>query len=229
MVGTIVNAAAITAGVAVGLVFKRGISDKIQHTIMQGLGLAVMLIGLKIAWQTQNEIILILSIAVGALTGEFIGIEEKLEKLGVWLESKVGGSNGSIAKAFVTASLIYCIGAMAIMGAIEDGLTGNPKTLYAKSALDGITAIIFTSTLGIGVLFSVIPVVIYQGSITLFAEFLKTFLSEVMIIEMNAVGGLLIVGIGMNILGLKKIKVGNMLPAIVFAVLFVWIKSNYLM
>ena len=225
MVGTIVNAAAITAGVAVGLVFKRGISDKIQHTILQGLSLAIILIGLKIAWQTENEIILILSAAVGALTGEFIGIEEKLEKLGTWLESKVGGSNDSIAKAFVTASLIYCVGAMAIMGAIEDGLTGNPKTLYAKSALDGITAIIFTSTLGIGVLFSVIPVFIYQGSITLFAGFLKTFLSEAMIIEMNAVGGLLIVGIGINILGLTKIKVGNMLPAIVFAVLFVWIKS----
>ncbi|MBO8137156.1 MAG: DUF554 domain-containing protein [Desulfotomaculum sp.] len=225
MLGTIVNAAAIAAGVSIGMIFKRGISAQVQNTIMQGLGLAVLLIGLKTAWQTENELIPILSLALGALLGEYMGIEDKLNKLGMWLESKVGNNHGTVAKAFVTASLIYCVGAMAIMGAIEDGLTGDPKTLYAKSALDGISAIIFTSTMGIGVIFSTIPVLIYQGSITLLADYIKEILTGSMIIEMNATGGLLIFGIGLNILGIKKIKVGNLLPSIIFAVLLVWLKE----
>lgn len=228
MLGTIVNVGAITAGATLGMFFKKGISEKMQDTITMGMGLVVVLIGLKTAWQTQNEVILIISIAVGTLVGELLKIEEGLAKVGLWLESKVGGHEGSVAKAFVSTSLIYCVGAMAIMGAIEDGLTGNPQILFAKSAIDGIMAIVFASTLGIGVLFSTIPVFIYQGLITLFAGYLKTILSEAMIAEMNAVGGLLILAIGINILGLKKIKVGNMLPAIVFAVLFVWIKANYM-
>lgn len=228
MLGTIVNVGAITAGATLGMFFKKGISEKMQDTITMGMGLVVVLIGLKTAWQTQNEVILIISIALGTLVGELLKIEEGLAKVGLWLESKVGGHEGSVAKAFVSTSLIYCVGAMAIMGAIEDGLTGNPQILFAKSAIDGIMAIVFASTLGIGVLFSTIPVFIYQGLITLFAGYLKTILSEAMIAEMNAVGGLLILAIGINILGLKKIKVGNMLPAIVFAVLFVWIKANYM-
>jgi hypothetical protein len=227
MLGTIVNVAAIATGVSLGLVFKKGISENAQNTIMHGLGMAILLIGFKIAWQTQNELIPILSLAAGGLLGEFIGIENKLEKLGLWLEKKVGSNSGSVAKAFVSASLIYCIGAMAIMGAIEDGLTGNPKTLYAKSAIDGITAIIFGSTMGIGVIFSTIPVFIYQGSITLLADFLKVFLTDAMITEMNATGGLLIVGIGFNILGIKKINVGNLLPAVVFAIIFVLINEKF--
>lgn len=229
MLGTIVNVAAIATGVSLGMIFKKGISEGAQNTIMQGLGLVVLLIGFKIAWQTQNELIPILSLAAGGLLGEYMGIENKLEKLGFWLERKIGGNSGSgsVAKAFVTTSLVYCIGAMAIMGAIEDGLTGNPKTLYAKSALDGISAIIFTSTMGIGVIFSTIPVFIYQGTITIMADFLKVFLTDNMITEMNATGGLLIVGIGINILGIKKINVGNLLPAVVFAVLFVLINEKF--
>lgn len=228
MVGTIVNVAAIAAGVAAGMVFKKGISEQAQNTIMQGIGLATLLIGFKIAWQTETQIIPILSLAIGGLVGTMIGIEKMLENFGQWLGNKVGSNSGTVAKAFVTASLIYCVGAMAIMGAIEDGLTGQPNTLFAKSALDGITAVIFTSTMGIGVIFSTIPVFLYQGSITLLADFLKDFLTNLMITEMNATGGLLIVGIGINILGIKKINVGNLLPAIFFAVLFVWIYEKFI-
>lgn len=228
LIGTIVNVAAISLGVAVGMVFKKGIPERAQITIMQGLGLAILLIGLKTAWQTEMILIPILSLAAGAMLGEYIDIEEKLNKLGTWLESKIGSNHGMVAKAFVTTSLIYCVGAMAIMGAIEDGLTGQPNTLFAKSALDGISAIIFTTTMGIGVIFSTIPVLLYQGSITLMADFLKSFLTDGMIAEMNATGGLLIIGIGINILGIKKIKVGNLLPAIVFSVLFVWITESFL-
>ncbi|MCD5406361.1 MAG: DUF554 domain-containing protein [Desulfotomaculum sp.] len=223
MVGTLVNVAAIVAGATIGALLKRGIPAETQKTIMQGLGLAILLIGFKMAWQTQNELIPILSLVTGAILGECLNIEKKLNDFGDWLEMKVGGKQGTIGKAFVTTSLIYCVGAMAIMGALEDGLTGQPQILYVKAALDGISAIIFTATLGIGVIFSAIPVFIYQGSITVLAEFIKVFLTESMMTEMNATGGLLIVGIGINILGIKKIKVANMLPAIFFAVLFVWL------
>jgi len=226
LLGTIVNVAAIAAGVIIGLAVKKGISARIQATIMQGLGLMVLLVGLKMAWQTQNEIILILSLAVGAALGGYIDIENKLENFGKWLEAKVGSKRENISKAFVTASLVYCVGAMAIMGSIEDGLTGNPKILYIKSMLDGIASVVFTIAMGIGVVFSIIPVFIFQGSITLFAESIKEFLTDEMVLEMNAVGGLLIVGIAINLLNIKKINVANLLPAIPLAILFTWLVNK---
>ncbi|MDA8213147.1 MAG: DUF554 domain-containing protein [Clostridia bacterium] len=217
--GTLVNFAAIVIGSLIGYVVKRGIPAGIKNTVMQGLGLAVFLIGMKMAFKTQNELILIGSLALGGIIGELLAIEDRLDGLGRWLESKVGSSEGGISKAFVTSSLIYCVGAMAIMGSIQDGLTGKTDTLFAKSMLDGISAIIFTSTMGIGVIFSAIPVLLYQGSITLAAASVKEFLSPHVVAEMTATGGILILGIGINILGIKVIRVGNLLPAILFAVL----------
>lgn len=217
--GTLVNFAAIVIGSLIGYVVKRGIPSGVKNTVMQGLGLAVFLIGMKMAFQTQNELILIGSLALGGIIGELLAIEDRLEGLGRWLESKVGSSEGGISKAFVTSSLIYCVGAMAIMGSIQDGLTGKTDTLFAKAMLDGISAIIFTSTMGIGVIFSAVPVLLYQGSITLAAASIKEFLSPHVVAEMTATGGVLILGIGINILGIKVIRVGNLLPAILFAVL----------
>lgn len=228
MTGTLVNAAAIVAGTAIGLIFRKGISESIKDTVMNGIGLAVALIGFKMAFKTENELIVILSLVTGAIIGELLNIEGMLGRMGAYLETKVGGGKGEIAKAFVTTSLIYCVGAMAIMGALEDGITGNATTLYAKSLLDGTSAIVFTSTMGFGVAFSAIPVLIYQGAITLAAVSLKSFLTPSMINEMTATGGLLIVGIASNILGIKAIKVGNLLPAIFMAILFayLWTKLN---
>lgn len=226
MLGTIANVAAIAAGVVVGLAVRRGISEKIQTTIMQGLGLVVLLVGLKMAWQTQNEIILILSLAAGAVLGGYIDIENKLNAFGKWLENKVGSRRRGVSKAFITASLIYCVGAMTIMGSIEDGLTGEPKVLYIKSMLDGIASIIFTVAMGVGVILSIIPVFIIQGSITLFAESIKEILTDNMVAEMNAVGGLLIVGIAINLLGIKKINVVNLLPAVPLVLLFIWLADK---
>lgn len=225
MTGTIVNATAIIAGTAVGLLFRKGISESINNTIMTGIGLAVALIGFKMAFKTENELIVILSLVTGGVMGELMNIEGWLNKAGAFLESKVGGGNGDgeIAKAFVTASLIYCVGAMSIMGALEDGLTGNATTLYAKSLLDGTSAVVFTTTMGFGVVFSAIPVLIYQGAITLAASGLKAMLTPSMINEMTATGGLLIVGIASNIMGIKPIKVANLIPAIIMAVIFSWI------
>ncbi|HEX3031445.1 MAG TPA: DUF554 domain-containing protein [Bacillota bacterium] len=225
--GTLVNFGAIVAGSLVGLLVKKGIPEGVKSTVMQGIGLAVSLIGLKMAFQTQNELILIGSLALGGITGEILGIEERLNQLGNWIESKVGGEESGVSKAFVSASLIYCVGAMAIMGAIQDGLTGQTDTLFAKSALDGITSVVFASTMGIGVMFSAVPVLVYQGAITLAAASIKAFLSPHVIAEMTATGGLLILGIGLNTLGIKNIKVGNLLPAIVFAVFLTQLADKF--
>ncbi|MDF9409033.1 DUF554 domain-containing protein [Pelotomaculum isophthalicicum JI] len=199
------------------MLFRKGISEKVGCTIMQGLGLAVLLIGSSMALQTKQVLVVILSLVFGGLTGGLLNIEGGLARLGKWLEEKVGGETGEVGKAFVTTSLIYCVGAMAIMGSIEDGLNNNPQILFAKAALDGISAVVFASTMGIGVIFSLFPVLIYQGSITLLAAYVKDFLSPDAVAEMTATGGLLIVGIGLNILGIKDIKVGNLLPAIFYA------------
>lgn len=223
LTGTIVNAAAIIAGTAVGLIFRKGISESVNNTVMSGIGLAVALIGFKMAFKTENELIVIISLVLGGVIGELLNIEGWLARVGNFLESKVGGKDGEVAKAFVTASLIYCVGAMAIMGALEDGLTGNATTLYAKSLLDGTSAVVFTSTMGFGVIFSAIPVFIYQGAITLMASGLKSFLTPSMINEMTATGGLLIIGISSNVLGIKAIKVGNLLPAIFLAIFLSWL------
>lgn len=218
MLGTLVNTAAIICGAAFGLLFRRGIPERVSCTIMQGIGLAVILVGLSMAMQTKQILVVILSLVLGGLTGELLNIEGGLARLGRWLESKVGGTAGDVGKAFVTTSLIYCVGAMAIMGSIEDGLNGNPQILFTKAALDGISAVVFASTMGLGVAFSAVPVFLYQGSITLLASLVKGGLSPAAVAEMTATGGLLIVGIALNILGIKEIKVGNLLPAIFYAV-----------
>jgi len=227
MLGTLVNSIAIIVGALLGNLVKQGIPERIKETIIQGIGLAVLLIGTSMALETNNVLIVILSLVIGGVVGEKLKIEERLDNLGSWLEKKVGQEKGDVAKGFVTASLVYCVGAMAIMGALESGLTGQHKTLYAKSALDGITSIIFASSMGLGVAFSSIPVFLYQGSITLGASLIKSFLNDAIITEMTATGGLLILGIGISILGIKKIKVGNLLPAI-FAAILVTIVVNKL-
>jgi uncharacterized protein len=214
MLGTIVNCLAIIAGGLVGLLFKNGIPDRYNQTVMQSVGLAVLLVGLKTAFVSDDLLVIIISLALGALVGEWVGIEDRLERLGTFLEKKFSKGSGGFAQGFVTASLIYCVGSMAIVGSLESGLSGNHATLFAKSCLDGIVSIILSSSLGLGVLFSAVPVLLYQGSITLLASVLKPLLVPAVIAQMSGVGGLLILGIGMNMLREKKIRVGNMLPAI---------------
>ncbi len=214
MIGTIVNAISIIAGSLLGLLLKKGIPEGYKKTVMQALSLAVILIGLKSALMTDELLIVIISLAVGSVIGEFVGIENGLERLGQWIEGRFSSESGSISKGFVTASLVYCVGSMAIVGSFESGLTGNHQTLFAKSALDGISAIIFASSMGVGVLLSSIPVFVYQGILTVAAGLIKPFLVPAVISQMSATGGLLIAAIGINLLGVIKIKVGNMLPAI---------------
>lgn len=220
MLGTMVNTLAIIIGSLMGLLFGQALPEKMKRTVIQGIGLSVLLIGVSMALQTKNTLIVIASLVIGGIIGEWIDIELRLQHLGDWLENKLsrGAPTKGFTKAFVTTSLIYCVGAMAIMGSLESGLKGNYNILFAKSMLDGISALVFASSMGIGVLVSAIPVLIYQGAITLMAGLLQGLLSSQVINEMGATGGLLIVGIGINILEIKEIKVGNLLLAIFIAV-----------
>jgi len=228
LLGTIVNTLSIIVGSLIGLSFRGKIPEKYSQTIMHGIGLAVVLIGIKTALNTDAILIVIISFVIGSIIGEFLCIEDRLESLGLWIGKRFSGTSDGIAKGFVSASLLYCVGAMAIVGAMESGLTGNHQTLFAKSILDGVGSIIFASTMGIGVIFSAISVFGYQGLITVAASSIKPYLLPEVVSQMSAVGGLLIFAIGINLLDIKKIKIGNMLPAIFIPLIYQVFKSIYL-
>lgn len=224
-IGTIVNAVAVVAGGVAGTFIKSGLPERFKKTIMQGIGLSVLMVGVSGCLQGIMRIseegklgrqyieLMIFSLVIGGLIGEFLNIEEKLEKIGLWFQERFAKGGGNFAEGFVSASLIYCVGAMAIMGALEDGLKGDASTLFAKSILDGVSAIVFAATMGVGVAFSALPIFVYQGSITLLAGLIRPFLTDNVITQMSLVGSVLIIGIGINILEIKKIKVGNLLPS----------------
>ena len=219
MLGTVINVAAIIVGAVLGKLLGKGLPEGIKSTVLQGLGLGVLLVGATMALETNKIIIVLMSLMLGAVIGEAVGIERILDNWGQALERRVSrnGVGGPVAQGFVTASLIYCVGAMAIMGSLQSGLTGNHDILLAKSLLDGVMSVVLASTMGIGVAFSAISVFIYQGSITVLAQWVSRFMSDPVIAEMTSVGGVLIVGIGLNILEIKKVRVGNLLPAILVA------------
>jgi uncharacterized membrane protein YqgA involved in biofilm formation len=219
LTGTLINAAAIIVGASIGFLLKKGIPERFKITVIQGLSLAVIVIGLQMALKTNNILIMIFSLVLGGLTGELLNIEGRLEAFGSKIETLLGNQGGSFTKAFVTPSLVYCVGAMAIVGSIQEGISGDPGILLLKSVLDGVSAIIFASTLGLGVAFSALPVLIYQGSISLLAQYLQDVLTPSVITEMTTTGGVLIMAIGLRILEIKDIKVGNLLPAIGYSLL----------
>jgi uncharacterized protein len=225
MLGTFVNTMAIIGGSLVGLIFSRFIPTRITNTLIHAVALAVILIGLKMAWKTEAFIIVICSLSFGTIIGELSRIEDRVNNLGNWIEERFGKIGSSISKGFVATSLLYCVGSMAIVGALESGLTGNHDTLFAKSVLDGLGSIIFAASMGIGVLFSAASVFVYQGLITVSASFIKQFLTPEVITQMSAVGGLLIVAMGFNMLEMVKIKVGNCLPAIFIPLLYYMLKQ----
>lgn len=225
MWGTIVNALAILVGSLVGIFIKRFFGKRLPEAytdiVMQGVGLSVVIIGISSALKTENMLIVIISLVIGGVIGTLIGIEKKLDSVGNLVQRRFSGnSESTFSLGFVNASLIFCVGAMAIVGSLDAGLKGSYETLYAKSLLDGITSMILAATLGIGVTFSAVPVILYQGSITLLSGSLHSYLTESVINEMSAVGGILILGIGLNMLDIKKVNVGNMLPAIFIPLLY---------
>ncbi|MFE8704084.1 DUF554 domain-containing protein [Cytobacillus sp. FJAT-54145] len=225
LLGTLVNGLLIIIGTLLGKLLHR-IPEKMKGTVMHAIGLAVMVLGLQMGFKSENFLIVILSLVFGAVIGEFFDLEGKLNKLGDWIEKKVGSKGqGSISQGFVTATLIFVIGAMAIIGALDSGIRGDHDVLYTKAIIDGFTSLILTTTLGIGVMFSAIPVMIYQGLIALFATQIDRLIPQALmdsfILEMTATGGIMIFAIGINLMGITKIRVANLLPGILVVAVIV--------
>ena len=231
LLGTLVNGLLIIVGTLLGKLLHR-IPEGMKVTVMYAIGLSVMVLGLQMGLKSENFLIVIISLVIGVVIGELLKLEQRLNDLGLWLEKKVGSNGkGNISEGFVTATLIFVIGAMAIIGALDSGIRGDHAVLYTKSIIDGFTSIILTTTLGIGVLFSAIPVMLYEGIIALFAtqidQFIPKALMDQFIIEMTATGGVMIFAIGLNLTGITKIKVANFLPGIVITGVIVTIIYNY--
>lgn len=223
LLGTVVNAAAIVVGGAAGMLLKRGIPESVSDAIMKGVALCVLYIGIDGALEGNNALIAILSIVVGGIIGTLLDLNGGLERLGVKIEKlliKDPSSTSTFAKGLVTATLLFCVGAMAVVGSLNSGLTNDHSTLYTKALLDGISAMVFASTFGVGVLFSAVFVFIYQGAIALLAQLVAPALSDGVIAEMTCVGSILIIGLGLNMLGVVKLKVMNYVPGIFLAIGF---------
>jgi len=222
--GTLINVATVMSGTAVGTLLGNRLPDGIRATVMNALGLATVLIGIKTALNSSNTLIILGSLVIGGIVGECLGIDSALARLGEKVEARLAAkgrdgsqSDGRFARGFVTASLLFCVGPMAIMGSIQDGLTGDFSTLAVKATLDGFAALAFSSSLGPGVGVSALSVLIYQGAISMGAGFLQGVLTEQMVADLTATGGLLIVAIGLALLEIKKVRVANLLPAVFIA------------
>lgn len=220
MLGTIVNSLAVIIGGLVGVLFKNVIPERICESLLKASGLAVIAIGIKLSLVGENITLMIISLIIGTAVGEFIDIEGKLDKFGTFVEEKMKNKQNNIALGFITCTLIFCVGSMSVIGAIQSGLSGNHEILFSKALLDGITSISMAVSMGVGVVFSSISVFVYQGTITLLAQFMQSLLSDVVITEMTAVGGVLIMAIGLNFLEIKRIKVGNMLPSLFLPIIY---------
>ena len=233
MTGTFINVAAILIGGAIGLVFGSRIPERFKNTVIAGMGLFTAAMGLQMFLKSSNQLIVLGALIIGAMLGEWIGIEDWLQALGQTLEKRFSsdtetGSGSKFVRGFMVSSLLFCIGPMAILGSIQDGLSGDYKLLAVKSTLDGFAAIAFSSTLGVGVLFSSLIILVYQGGISLLANQLNAIVTDPMMAEMTATGGVILMGVAIsNLLELKKIRVGNFLPALAVAPLIVKILSLF--
>jgi uncharacterized membrane protein YqgA involved in biofilm formation len=223
--GTIVNVITVIAGSLIGLVFRGRVPERITQTILQIMGLFTLLIGIKMALQGREMILILISLVIGTVIGEGINIEAGLEGWGGRLERRFRLTEGSPAQGWIYASLVYCVGSMAIVGSIADGVKGDHSILYTKAIMDGIISIPLAAAMGAGVMASAGSVLVYQGSLTLLAGWLKPLFTPEMIRELTAVGGIMIMGIGVNISGWQKVRVGNMLPALVAILVIVGLKN----
>ncbi len=232
--GTIINVVAIIIGTLIGVIFKKGLPEKIQKMVMLALGLGLIAISLGYFMKdffeivegvikTRYDLLIIISLVFGSLLGEWIDIDERLNQWAHRVETKY--KLPPLAKGFIAASLIFCVGAMAIIGSIQDGIYGDSNILIIKSALDFVTAMVLASVLGIGVIFSAVSVLIYQGSITLLATAVQSFLTQDMLLSLSVVGNILLVAIGINFTEIRRIKVANMLPSLILPILYFLIVS----
>lgn len=228
MLGPIVNGVVIVICALAGKFLVKGLSGRFEEIIKKAIGLSIMYIGISGAMENKRVMLLIISMVAGSIIGEWINIDKGMNTLGLWAEKKFGFGEGNFAKGFVTASILFCTGSMAIVGAMQSGLQGNHEMLYAKSILDGVISIVFASTMGIGVAFSAIPVFLYEGAIALGAGYIKDWMTPEIITEMSAVGSLLIAALGFNFLEVKEIRVANMIPAIFLPWIFIAIETAFM-
>jgi uncharacterized membrane protein YqgA involved in biofilm formation len=230
MTGTLINIVAVLVGGSLGLAFGARLPEAMRKTVVAGLGLFTLAIGITMFSGTQNPIVVLVAVLVGGVLGEWSQIEDRLARFGAWLQarfaSKSEGGSARFVRGFLTASLVFCIGPMTILGSIQDGLTGNYELLAIKSVLDGFAGMVFASTLGVGVLFSTIVILVFQGGLSLLATQAQAIFTDVMIAELSATGGLLLLGISISsLLEIKPIRTGNFLPALLLAPLFVMLLS----
>ncbi len=220
--GTIANSVAIVVGAVFGLFFKRGLPEKFQKTMMEAIGLCVVVIGVQMALKAENIVLIICSLAAGCVIGEALGVEDAINKLSAVIGKRVSGGDasaaGAIADGFFNASILFCSGAMGVVGSVQDGLTGDHTTLFAKATLDGIISLVMAANMGIGVALSGISVAIYQGIITLLAGFIGPYATPAVLNGITAIGGIMIMAIGTNMLKITSIRVGNTLPGIIVVV-----------
>ena len=213
MIGTIVNTLAAVVGGLLGSLLKKGIPERFADLVQKGLALCVLYIGIKGSLVGTNTLVTILSLVLGAILGELLNIDGGIERLGAWAQSKLSKGGSRLGEGFVTASLLFCVGSMSVVGSLQSGLTGNHETIFTKSMLDFVSAIILASSLGLGVCLSGAFVLVYQGAIVLLARWAAPILSDYVVAEMSCAGSLLIIALGLNMLGVTKLKVGNLLPA----------------
>ncbi len=221
--GTIANSVAIIVGAVMGLFFKRGLPEKFQKTMMEAIGLCVVVIGVQMALKAENIVLIICSLAIGCVIGEALGVEDAINRLSAVVGKRMSGGDasaaGAIADGFFNASILFCSGAMGVVGSIQDGLTGDHTTLFAKATLDGIIALVMAANMGIGVALSGISVAIYQGIITLLAGFIGPYATDAVLNGITAIGGIMIMAIGTNMIKVTNIRVGNTLPGIIVVVI----------
>ncbi|MDL2307157.1 DUF554 domain-containing protein [Desulfovibrio sp. OttesenSCG-928-C06] len=226
-VGSLINCATIILGALLGLMLGNRLTPNLRTIVFQGLGLCVFVIGVQMALDSANILVVIFSILIGGIIGELIGIEDLLDKTGEALKRLLRSGNGTFTQGFVNATMLFCIGSMAILGPLEEGLRGDRSILLTKSLLDGFAAMAFAAAMGTGVIFSALPVLLLQGLITIFAVYLQAVLSPDMILELKATGGILIMGISLNMLELTKIRLSNLLPALPCVVLIVFLMGVF--
>jgi uncharacterized membrane protein YqgA involved in biofilm formation len=227
MLGTIVNVITVVAGGSIGLMLNKKLPARFVKIFFQVVGLFTLFLGFSLAMETTHVLHMIMALISGALIGEALKLDHRMEDFGHILKSKLKFRNEKFTEGMLTAFLLYCMGSLTILGAIEEGMGGSPKLLLIKSLMDGVSSIALASGLGIGVLFSAIPLLIFQGGLTLLAMGFGEFFPELYVVELSAVGGVLLIGLGISILEIKKINVMNMLPALVMIIVLLWLVPDF--
>lgn len=227
MLGTIVNTLAVIVGGSIGMMLNKSLHPRFKQIYFQATGLFTIAIGILMMKDMQNVLIIVASIAIGALLGEWMRLEDRVEVLSELLKKRLKIGNERFTEGLVTAFMLFCVGAMTIVGAVDEGIGRSSEVLLTKSLMDGFSSVLLASAFGVGVVFAAIPLFLFQGGISLVAMYAASFFSSEIIQGLSSVGGILLIGLGINILEIKKLRIVNMLPGLVLVVLFVWLYAKY--